>query len=115
MSNFVKILIKKTFKEIPVKKNTYFHLHLVDEIDKFHTEMRIDIKNNPGFINAESYWKTNENTIITFAEWENQQYWLQWYHSQKRNTILEKYSNIFKLTEEIDVLRKYRDYDVFLL
>ena len=111
MSKIAKILIKKQFS-LP-KKN--IHKNLVDIIDTFHTELRVGVKDSNGFIKADSYWKQNENTIITLVEWDNIKTWEEWKNSEKRKNIVDKYQDSFILNEEVDILKKYKYYDVFLL
>ena len=66
MSRLAKILIKKKF-HLPKKE---IHRNLIDIIDTFHTELRVEVKDSIGFVKADSYWKQNENTIITLMDWE---------------------------------------------
>ena len=111
MSKIVKILIKKKFS-LPKK---HIDKNLVDIIDTFHTELRVGVKDTKGFIKADSYWKQNENTIITLVDWNNIKDWEQWKKSEKRKNIIDNYQDSFILNEEVDILKKYKYYDVFLL
>jgi antibiotic biosynthesis monooxygenase (ABM) superfamily enzyme len=55
----------------------------------------------PGFIESQSYWKTNNNIdsiypIINMSLWNSELDWKYWYNSLERNQIMKFQSDLCK-------------------
>ena len=117
MSSVIRIISKKVTKVtsygIPRNKFTEYTNSLSEAA-----------KCSSGFVSSESYWATpvsyldNSHTsmkIVSISNWKSLKDWNNWYNSNKRKEINEKYSDIIE-SENFDILQKKAPTDdIFLL
>lgn len=79
-------------------------------------------KNHSGFISSNSYWKNPLETyteqkieIVSISEWKSLQDWENWYNSEKRKEINNKYIKIIEEEKFNVLLKKTPLDDIFLL
>lgn len=114
----IKILCRK-IPNIIIKKNNNFLKN--DRFFEYCNTLTKNVRNQNGFINSETYYDQflcidNEklSSVLTISEWKNYNSWNEWYESNKRNKIKNKYNDIID-DEIISILRKDFDDEVFLL
>ena len=114
--NRISILVKK----IPNYNNSTLY-HYID----YQKELTYAAKKFPGFLNTDSYiinelYKKNDmddnlKKIINISTWDNIQFWNNWYNSEERLILKEKYNGTIKDEEIIVMTNKNNNDDTFLL
>ena len=115
MSKIIKIISNKIAKESLTtgsRNNFIDYTNILSETAKNHS----------GFISSTSYWKnplesyTDQNIeIVSISEWKSLQDWENWYNSENRKEINNKYNKIIKEEKFNVLLKKTHLDDIFLL
>ena len=107
MSSAVRVIVTK----IPnySVKNT-LNTDIVANFIKLQNSLTCTASQFPGFIESNSYWKTNNvrdsiYPIINSSLWENENDWKFWYESLERKQILNHKGDICK-NINVDICRR---------
>ena len=110
MINSTKIICKKIPK---VLNNTSYQRDLIHNFHLYNQELTKGVNKFIGFRSSESYYNSYVNDIhdnhidciLTLSNWDKYYYWNNWYTSEERNEIKEKYSHILE-DEKVYVIKR---------
>tara|TARA_B110000037_G_C17074218_1_gene487130 strand:+ start:200 stop:544 length:345 start_codon:yes stop_codon:yes gene_type:complete len=112
----IRVICKKVPKLVINYNNQY---EIINKFYDYNNKLRENVESYKGYIKSESYYNsnlfnykdTNIDMILTVSEWETNEDMNNWFISNIRNNIFNKYKNIIE-KEEIYIIKKE---DIFLL